>query len=102
MATTEHSIDVSAEIPAADHERTEFVFRSLVGHYRVGEDAVKWSAADDAECGGLVSLKRLDSGHTRVTVSVDYRGDETVEKAAGAHLDRDLAELKAFAEARES
>ena len=100
MATIERWIDVDAEITETDREWTEFMFRSLVGHYKTALEDVEWSLADDIEKGGLVTLADLGAGRTRVTVSLDYTGGPGAEEAVGAHLDRDLAEFKRFAETR--
>ena len=100
MATIERWIEVDAEISAADHEWTEFMFRSLIGHYKTSIEDVEWSLADDVEKSGLVTLTDLGAGRTRVTVSLDYTGGPGAEEAVGAHLDRDLAEFKRFAETR--
>jgi uncharacterized membrane protein len=100
MATIERWIDVDAEISEADREWTEFMFRSLVGHYKTSTEDIEWSLADDVEKGGLVTLADLGAGRTRVTVSVDYKGDAGAEEAVGAHLERDLAEFKRFTETR--
>jgi hypothetical protein len=101
MPTIERSIDVDADITAADREWTEFVFRSLVGHYRTSTDAdIEWSLAEDVEEGGLVTMARLEGDRTRVTVSLRYEGADEAEQAVGAHLERDLAEFKRFAETR--
>ncbi len=100
MATIKRWIDVDAEITEADREWTEFMFRSLVGHYQTSLADVEWSLADDVEKTGMVTLADLGVGRTRVTVSIDYEGDTGAEEAVGAHLDRDLAEFKRFAETR--
>ena len=100
MATIERWIDVDAEITEADREWTEFMFRSLVGHYKTSTADVKWSLAEDVEKSGLVTLADLGAGRTRVTVSIDYAGEPGAEEAVSAHLDRDLAEFKRFAETR--
>ena len=100
MATIARWIDVDAEMSAADREWTEFMFRSLVGHYKTSIEGVEWSLADDVEKSGLVTLADLGAGRTRVTVSLDYEGGAGAEEAVGAHLDRDLAEFKRFAETR--
>ncbi len=100
MPTIERSIDVDAEMSEADREWTEFMFRSLIGHYRTSEQDVEWSLAEDVEKRGRVSFAPQDGGHTRVTVSVEYEGDAAAEAAVVAHLDRDLEEFKAFAESR--
>ena len=100
MATIERWIDVDTQINEADREWTEFMFRSLVGHYKTSLEDVEWSLADDVEKGGLVTLADLGAGRTRVTVSLDYTGGPGAEEAVGAHLDRDLSEFKTFAETR--
>jgi len=100
MATMERWIDVDTQIGEADREWTEFMFRSLVGHYKTSLEDVEWSLADDVEKGGLVTLADLGAGRTRVTVSLDYTGGPGAEEAVGAHLDRDLAAFKRFAETR--
>jgi hypothetical protein len=100
MATIERWIDVDAEIDAADHEWTEFMFRSLVGHYATSTQDVEWSLADDIEKGGLVTLADLGAGRTRVTVNLEYTGGPGADEAVGAHLERDLAAFKRFAETR--
>ena len=100
MPTSERSIDVDAEITDADREWTEFMFRSLVGHYRTTAEDVEWSLAEDVEQSGLVTMARLEGGRTRVTVAVEYVGDDAAEAAVGAHLERDLKEFKTFAETR--
>lgn len=101
MPTIERWIDVDADITQADQEWTEFMFRSLVGHYRTSTEAdIEWSLAEDVEEGGLVTMARLEGDRTRVTVSLQYEGDAAAEQAVGAHLERDLAEFKRFAETR--
>jgi uncharacterized membrane protein len=100
MPTIERSVDVDAEITAADNEWTEFMFRNLVGHYAARTEDIDWSLADDVEKGGLVTMAQLEGGRTRVTVSLVYEGDATAEDAVGAHLERDLKEFKVFAETR--
>ena len=100
MATIERWIEVDAEITEADREWTEFMFRSLVGHYQTSTADIEWSLADDVEKGGLVTLADLGAGRTRVTVSIDYAGGPGADEAVGAHLDRDLAEFKRFTENR--
>jgi hypothetical protein len=100
MPTIERAIDVDAEITDADKEWTEFMFRSLVGHYRTKAEDVEWSLAEDVAQDGLVTMVRLDGGRTRVTVAIEYIGDAAAETAVGAHLERDLMEFKAFAETR--
>jgi uncharacterized membrane protein len=101
MPAIERSIDVDTDISAADHEWTEFMFRCLVGHYRTSSEAdVEWSLAEDAEQNGLVAMAKLPGDRTRVSVRVTYEGDAAAEAAVGAHLERDLAEFKRFAETR--
>jgi hypothetical protein len=100
MATIERWIDVDAEISEADREWTEFMFRSLVGHYRTSTADVEWSLAEDVERSGLVTLTDLGEGRTRLTVTIDYAGEPGADEAVGGHLDRDLAEFKRFAETR--
>jgi uncharacterized membrane protein len=100
MATIARSVDVDAEITETDREWTEFMFRSLVGHYQTSTADIEWSLAEDVEKSGLVTLADLGAGRTRVTVSIDYEGEADAETAVGAHLDRDLAEFKRFAETR--
>ena len=100
MPTSERSVDVDAEITYADREWTEFLFRSLVGHYRTAAEDVEWSPAEDVEQSGLVTMAKLEGGRTRVTVAVEHVGDAAAEAAVGAHLERDLKEFKTFAETR--
>lgn len=100
MATIERWIDVDAEISDADREWTEFMIRSLVGHYQTATADIEWSLADDLEESGLVTLADLGAGRTRITLSIEYTGESGAEEAVGAHLDRDLAESKRFAETR--
>ena len=101
MPTIERSIEVDTDISDADHEWTEFMFRSLEGHYRTSTEAdVEWSLAEDAEQAGMVAMEKLPGDRTRVTVRVTYEGHEAAEAAVGAHLERDLAEFKRFAETR--
>ena len=49
MAEITRSIDVDAAISDVDHEWTEFMFRTLVGHYQGAAADVEWTVADDAE-----------------------------------------------------
>ena len=100
MATIERWIDVDAEISETDREWTEFMFRSLVGNYTTPTEDLEWSLAEDAEKSGLVTLADLGAGRTRITVNLVYTGGPGAEEAVGAHLDRDLAEFKRFAETR--
>ena len=91
---------MGAEITEADREWTELMFRSLVGHYKTSTADVEWSLAEDVERSGLVTLADLGARRTRVAVSIDYAGEPGAGEAVGAHLDRDLAEFKSFAETR--
>lgn len=101
MPTIERSIDVDTDISDADREWTEFMFRTMVGHYRTSTEAdVAWSLAEDAEQAGMVAMVKLPDDRTRVTVRVIYEGDAAAEAAVGAHLERDLSEFKRFAETR--
>lgn len=101
MPAIERSIEADTDISKADHEWTEFMFRCLVGHYRTSTEAdIEWSLAEDAEQGALVAMVKLPGDRTRVTVRVTYEGDAAAEAAVGAHLERDLAEFKRFAETR--
>jgi len=100
MRTIERSVDVDAEITDADREWTEFMLRSLVGHYRTTAEDVEWSLAEDVEQSGLVTMARHEGGRTRVTVAVECVGDAAAEAAVGAHLERGLKEFQASAETR--
>ena len=97
MAKITRSIEVGAAIGAVDKEWTEFMFRTLVGHYQGGLADVEWTPADDAEKEGVVALEELGDGRTRVSVTVEFDGDES---EVAAHLERDLRLFKAFAETR--
>jgi hypothetical protein len=97
MAQITRSIDVDAAIGAVDKEWTQFMFRTLVGHYQGGPADVEWTPADDAEEEGVVKLEELPGGRTRVSVAVEFDGDES---KVAAHLERDLRMFKAFAETR--
>jgi hypothetical protein len=97
MAEITRSIDVDAAIGDVDREWTEFMFRTLVGHYRGAASDVEWTAADDAEQEGVVLLEGLPDDRTRVSVTVEFEGDEA---KVAAHLERDLKMFKAFAETR--
>ena len=57
MAEITRSIDVDAAIGDVDQEWTEFMFRTLVGHYRGSAAEVEWTPADDAEEAGVVLLE---------------------------------------------
>ena len=98
MAEITRSIDVDAAIGDADREWTQFMFRSLVGHYEGAPEDVEWTPADDAEEDGLVRLEALADDRTRVSVTVEFEGDEA---KVAAHLERDLEQFKAFAETRQ-
>ncbi len=97
MAEITRSIDVDAAIGDVDQEWTQFMFRTLVGHYQGRAADVEWTAADDAEQEGVVLLEGLPDDRTRVSVTVEFEGDEA---QVIAHLDRDLRMFKAFAETR--
>lgn len=97
MAEITRSIDVDAAIGAVDKEWTQFMFRTLVGHYQGAPADVEWTPADDAEESGVVKLEELPGDRTRVSVTVEFDGDES---KVAAHLDRDLGMFKAFAETR--
>jgi hypothetical protein len=97
MAELTRSIDVDAAIGDVDQEWTQFMFRTLVGHYQGRAADVEWTAADDAEQDGVVLLEGLPDDRTRVSVTVESEGDEA---QVIAHLDRDLRMFKAFAETR--
>jgi uncharacterized membrane protein len=73
------------------------MFRTLVGHYQGHASDVEWTPADDAEQEGVVLLEELPDDRTRVSVTVEFEGDEA---KVVAHLDRDLGQFKAFAETR--
>jgi hypothetical protein len=97
MAEITRSIDVDAAIGDVDQEWTQFMFRTLVGHYQGHAADVEWTAADDAEKDGTVLLEGLPAGGTRVSVTVRFEGDEA---KVAKHLERDLTMFKAFAETR--
>ena len=97
MAEITRSVDVDAAIGDVDQEWTQFMFRTLVGHYQGGAADVEWTAADDAEEDGVVLLEEIPGGGTRVSVTVEFEGDKA---KVAAHLERDLKMFKAFAETR--
>ncbi len=97
MAEITRSIDVDAAIGDVDQEWTQFMFRTLVGHYQGAPTDVEWTAADDAEQEGVVRFEALPDDRTRVSVTVEFDGDEA---KVAAHLERDLKMFKAFAETR--
>ncbi len=97
MAEITRSIDVDAAIGDVDQEWTQFMFRTLVGHYQGTVADVEWTAADDAEQEGVVRLEGLPDDRTRVSVTVKFEGDEA---KVAAHLERDLQLFKRFAETR--
>jgi hypothetical protein len=97
MAEITRSIDVDAAIGDVDREWTQFMFRTLVGHYQGHASDVEWTPADDAEKDGTVLLEGLPADRTRVSVTVRFEGDEA---KVAKHLERDLATFKAFAETR--
>ena len=97
MAEITRSIDVDAAIGDADMEWTQFMFRSLIGHYESAPEDVEWTPADDAERDGTVRLEALAADRTRVTVTVEFDGDEAT---VAAHLERDLELFTDFAETR--
>jgi hypothetical protein len=97
MAEITRSIDVDAAIGDVDQEWTQFMFRTLVGHYQGHASDTEWTPADDAEQDGVVLFEELPEGRTRVSVTVEFEGDEA---KVIAHLDRDLKTFKAFAETR--
>jgi hypothetical protein len=97
MAEITRSIDVDAAIGDVDQEWTQFMFRTLIGHYQGDPADVEWTPADDAEQGGVVRLEALPEDRTRVSVTVEFQGDEA---KVSAHLERDLKLFKAFAETR--
>jgi uncharacterized membrane protein len=97
MAEITRSVEVDAAIGDVDQEWTEFMFRTLVGHYQGTAADVEWSPADDAEQEGVVRLQGLPDDRTRVSVTVEFEGDEA---KVAAHLERDLKMFKRFAETR--
>ena len=97
MAEITRSIDVDAAISDVDREWTQFMFRTLVGHYQSDPVDVEWTLADDAEEEGVVRFEELPDDRTRVTVTVEFDGDEAT---VAAHIERDLRQFKAFAETR--
>jgi len=97
MSEIIRSIDVDAAIGDVDQEWTQFMFRTLVGHYQGAAADVEWTAADDAEQEGVVRLEGLPNDRTRVSVTVEFEGDEA---KVAAHLERDLKMFKRFAETR--
>ncbi len=96
MAKLTRSTDVDVPIAKVDKEWTQFMFRTLIGHYQASAADVEWSPADDAKQAGVVTLEEIPGG-TRVSVTVDFQGDAV---AVAAHLERDLKEFKTFAETR--
>ena len=97
MSELTRSIEIDAPIRSVDKEWTQFMFRTLVGHYDGSAADVEWTPADDAERDGAVMLQELPGDRTRVSVTVDFQGDEA---KVAAHIDRDLKMFKAFAETR--
>ena len=96
MAKLTRATDVRVPMAKVDQEWTQFMFRTLIGHYQTSAADVEWTPADDAEQAGVVEFEEIPSG-TRVSVTVDFQGDETT---VAAHLERDLKEFKTFAETR--
>ena len=98
MAEITRSIDVDAAVGDIDREWTQFMFRTLVGHDGgVPEADLGWTPADDAERDGTVRLEALGGDRTRVSVTVEFEGEEA---SVAAHLERDLELFKDFAETR--
>jgi hypothetical protein len=96
MAEITRSIDVDTAIGDVDQEWTQFMFRTLVGHYQGHASDVEWTPADDAEEAGTVLFEEMPGG-TRVSITVQFEGDEA---KVAKHLERDLKTFKAFAETR--
>jgi hemerythrin superfamily protein len=67
---------------------------------------VAWAATEGATNAGAVYFERVDDGHTRVTLNLDYEPEGLVEKAGDAigFVERqavaDLERFKAFIESR--
>jgi len=97
MAEITRSMDVDAAAGDVDREWTQFLFRTLVGHEGAPEADLEWTPADDAERTGVVRLEALGGERTRVSVTVEFEGDEA---PVAAHLERDLELFKDFAETR--
>jgi hypothetical protein len=98
MAEITRSTDVGAAVGDVDKDWTQFMFRKLVGHDEgVSEADLEWTPADDAERDGTVRLEALAADRTRVTVTVEFDGDEAT---VAAHLERDLELFRDFAETR--
>ena len=97
MAEITRSIDVDAANGDVDQEWTQFTFRTLANRYQGTAADVEWTAADDADQDGMVRLEALPDDRTRVSVTVEFDGDEA---KVAAHLERDPKMFKAFAETR--
>ena len=104
MATIRQTIDIDRSIDAASLSWSHFVKWVLVGHYRFVCDALTCARAIDSE---VTSFQRLDAGHTRIVVEIDYDeppgGDPEQRRAAlQAHLQQDLRRFKEFTEMDET
>ena len=102
MATMEHSIEVAVPADVASRDLGTFAYRSSIGHYRVVDGDVGWSAADDCETEGIVAFEPLESERTRMTLRVGYEPEQTpnCEPAVHARVTGELAEFKQFSEER--
>ena len=77
MAEINRSIDVDAAIGDVDQEWTQFMFRTLVGHYQEhGRRTSSGRRPTTLRRTVVVLLEGLRDDRTRVSVTVEFEGDE--------------------------
>lgn len=100
MSTIEHMIEVTAPAREAEREWREFMYRLLIGHYRVADSELEWTPADDSEAQGTVRFEPIDDLHTRVRVNVEASGSQDEVSSVERHVQADLEQYKSFLEGR--
>ncbi|GEM_PF-2657502 len=94
MHSVERSVVVDIPIAEADREWTRFTLRTTIGEHKVTSPEQEWSLSDEIEHEAHVSFHQLDDGRTRVTVRVEYPGDEAAGVAILEHVARELEEFR--------
>lgn len=100
MNTVERSVVVGIPLAEADQEWTRFTLRTTIGEHKVTAPEQEWSLSEEIDHEADVRFTEIDGDHTRVSVVVEYPGEEAAGVAILQHLARELEEYREFAEGR--
>lgn len=94
MHSIERTVVVAIPAERAGEEWSRFTLRTTIGDHKVTSPEQEWSLSDELEHEASVTFQSLDEDHTRVTVRVEYPGDEAAGVAILQHVARELEEYR--------